>query len=265
MKRLIGSAVVALGLVGSGTALAGSQDQQASSDLERRHEKLSDGYKTTVTTPPGQKPSVRVTVEQKGWKQWQQQKSEELARIRAENSQLRQQLAQLQGEQSLEGVANVKQDERGIILTLNGGVLFEFGKDELLPDAKSKLDTLAQVLQQAPDAKFTVEGHTDSKGSADYNKQLSERRAEAVKDYLVSKGIAAANIEAVGRGEDEAIASNASPEGRANNRRVEVVLPEGALGIGGAGGAGQDSTKQQRDKKTDDSEAAHPPTEEPLP
>lgn len=238
MRRGIGAAVV-VGLLGSGAVWAGSQAGQSSSELERSHQKLPDGYKTTVTTPVGDKPSVKVTVEQKGWKQWAAAREQELSRMRAENAQLQAQLAQLQGQQSLEGVAQVKQDARGVILTLTGGVLFESGKDALLPDAEKKLDTLAQVLQQTPDAKFTVEGHTDSQGSTEYNQALSQRRADAVKDYLASKGLSAGNIEAVGRGEQNAIASNGSPEGRANNRRVEVVLPEGSLGIGGAGSAGQ--------------------------
>lgn len=249
--RFIGKAALAA-LFGAGAAFAGgahsggTHSDQSNAELQKRYEKLPDGYRETVTTPGNTGSQVKVTVEQKGWKKWSQAKSDELARMRAENQSLRQQLSSLQQQQSLQGVAQVKEDARGLILTLTGGVLFQSGSAELMPDAQEKLDTVAQVLQQAPDAKFTVEGHTDSQGSAEFNKDLSERRAQAVKDYFVSKGISEGNIEAVGYGEDRAVASNDSPEGRANNRRVEVVLPEGSLGIGGSG-SGQGSSSGSGD------------------
>ncbi len=121
--------------------------------------------------------------------------------------------------------ASVKQEARGMVITLSGGVLFASAKAELLPEAVIKLNTVAEALtQQDPDSKMVVEGHTDSQGAAGYNQDLSQRRAEAVRSHLVSRGIAADRITAQGFGLTRPIADNTSTEGRANNRRVEIVV-----------------------------------------
>lgn len=119
----------------------------------------------------------------------------------------------------------VKQDPRGMILTLSGSVLFASAKSELLPSAQVKLNQVAEVLiKQDPDSKIVVEGFTDSQGTEAYNQDLSQRRAQAVRDYLVSRGIASDRVSAVGHGLNSPIGNNASAEGRANNRRVEIVV-----------------------------------------
>jgi outer membrane protein OmpA-like peptidoglycan-associated protein len=122
--------------------------------------------------------------------------------------------------------ASVKQDPvRGMVITLSGGVLFESAKWQLLPAAMTKLNDVADALtKQDKDSTMVVEGHTDSQGKADMNQELSQKRAEAVRTYLVSRGIAADRITATGFGPTRSIADNASPEGRANNRRVEIVV-----------------------------------------
>jgi len=138
---------------------------------------------------------------------------------------------------ALERIAAVRADSRGVIVTLPGGVLFASGKSDLLGTAKSKLSDVATVLAKDPNAKLTVEGYTDSRGSDQLNNDLSAKRAEAVRSFLVSKGIPAANIVAEGHGKDQPIADNATAEGRANNRRVEIVVkagerpPGGVLGV----------------------------------
>jgi outer membrane protein OmpA-like peptidoglycan-associated protein len=128
---------------------------------------------------------------------------------------------------ALERIASVRADSRGVVVTLPGGVLFASGKAELLGTAQTKLNEVASVLAKDPNAKLTVQGFTDSRGSDQLNKDLSEKRAEAVRSFLVSKGIPAANIAAEGRGEEQPIADNATAEGRANNRRVEIVVQSG--------------------------------------
>jgi outer membrane protein OmpA-like peptidoglycan-associated protein len=128
---------------------------------------------------------------------------------------------------ALERIAAVRADSRGVIVTLPGGVLFASGKSELLPTARTKLTEVGTVLAKDPNAKLTVEGYTDSRGSDEMNKELSAKRAEAVRSFLVSKGIPAANIVAEGHGEEQPIADNATAEGRANNRRVEIVVQSG--------------------------------------
>lgn len=122
-------------------------------------------------------------------------------------------------------IASVKQEPRGMVITLSGSVLFATNKSELLPAAQTKLQEVARALtQQDKDSKILIEGHTDSQGADDMNMALSQRRAESVKNYLVSQGMAADRITAVGVGKQRPIADNASPEGRANNRRVEIIV-----------------------------------------
>lgn len=126
--------------------------------------------------------------------------------------------------QSLEEVARVKEESRGIVITLSGAVLFASGKYTLLPIAKSKLREVARALLEQGDSDIVIEGHTDSRGSAENNRELSRKRAEEVRGYLISQGIATQDVRAVGRGEETPIASNDSEEGRANNRRVEIIV-----------------------------------------
>jgi outer membrane protein OmpA-like peptidoglycan-associated protein len=119
----------------------------------------------------------------------------------------------------------VKQEPRGTVLTLSGSVLFASAKWDLLPAAQLKLNDVATALiKEDPLSKMVLEGHTDSQGGAAFNQDLSQHRASAVRDYLVSRGIAGDRITAQGFGLTRAIADNTSPEGRANNRRVEIVV-----------------------------------------
>jgi outer membrane protein OmpA-like peptidoglycan-associated protein len=122
-------------------------------------------------------------------------------------------------------IGSVKQEPRGMVITLSGSVLFASAKSDVLPDADTKLNEVAKALtEQDPDAKILVEGYTDSQGGASYNQDLSQRRAASVRQYLVSQGVASDRITAQGFGLTNPIADNATPEGRANNRRVEIVV-----------------------------------------
>jgi outer membrane protein OmpA-like peptidoglycan-associated protein len=121
-------------------------------------------------------------------------------------------------------LAVVKEEKRGLVVTLSGGVLFRSAKSTLLSSAKVKLDQVAKALMDVSERNIIVEGHTDSQGSDSYNQGLSQRRAETVRNYLVHRGYPADRIQAIGMGESSPIADNASPEGRANNRRVEIVI-----------------------------------------
>lgn len=141
---------------------------------------------------------------------------------------------------ALERIGSVRSDSRGVIVTLPGGVLFASGKSELLGTAKAKLSEVAAVLAKDPKAMLSVEGYTDSRGSEQLNNDLSMKRAEAVRSFLVSKGIPSANIVAEGHGEDNPVADNATAEGRANNRRVEIVVKSGSSDVAPAAGPGND-------------------------
>jgi outer membrane protein OmpA-like peptidoglycan-associated protein len=125
---------------------------------------------------------------------------------------------------ALAALAAVKEEERGLVITLSGGVLFRSAESTLLSSAQVKLDQVAKALLDVPARNLIVEGHTDSRGSTSYNQDLSQRRADAVRDYLVQRGYPADRIQALGKGKGSPIADNASPEGRANNRRVEIVI-----------------------------------------
>ena len=125
-------------------------------------------------------------------------------------------------------LASVKQESRGTVITLSGSVLFASNKFALLPAAQAKLGQVAEALLAGdPDATFVVEGHTDSQGKPGANQELSVNRANAVRTELVSRGIAADRISAEGHGPDRSVADNKTAEGRANNRRVEIVVKPG--------------------------------------
>ncbi len=104
-----------------------------------------------------------------------------------------------------------------------GGTNFDFNKATLKPEGKHILDGAIKTMKDNPNTRISIEGHTDSVGSHAYNMKLSERRAESVKDYLVAGGISASRMTTVGYGETKPIASNSTEEGRAENRRVDLM------------------------------------------
>jgi outer membrane protein OmpA-like peptidoglycan-associated protein len=118
----------------------------------------------------------------------------------------------------------VKADTRGTVITLSGGVVFATNQATILPGAQAQLDQVAEALKTQAEHHFSVEGHTDNQGTDKINDELSTRRANAVRDYLIVHGVAAAAISAQGFGSTRPVADNKSPEGRAMNRRVEIVV-----------------------------------------
>jgi len=125
---------------------------------------------------------------------------------------------------ALAKLAAVKDEPRGMVITLSGSVLFASNRAVLLPEARTRLDQVAEVLLTNRERNLTVEGYTDSQGSVNYNLDLSQRRADAVRSYLVERGYQGDLIQAHGLGKGNPVADNASAEGRANNRRVEIVI-----------------------------------------
>jgi outer membrane protein OmpA-like peptidoglycan-associated protein len=116
-----------------------------------------------------------------------------------------------------------KQTDRGFELTLND-VLFEFDKANLKPGAMRSLTNVAEFLREDPGQKVTIEGYTDSVGSDAYNRELSQQRADAVRDFLIQNGISANRITARGLGEEYPVASNDTQAGRQQNRRVQIII-----------------------------------------
>jgi outer membrane protein OmpA-like peptidoglycan-associated protein len=125
---------------------------------------------------------------------------------------------------ALAKLAAVKEEPRGMVITLSGSVLFASNRAILLPEARTRLDQVAEVLLTSRERKLTVEGYTDSQGSVNFNLDLSQRRADAVRSYLVERGYQGDLIQAHGLGKGNPIADNGSAEGRANNRRVEIII-----------------------------------------
>jgi outer membrane protein OmpA-like peptidoglycan-associated protein len=120
----------------------------------------------------------------------------------------------------------LRQTESGVVVTL-GDVLFESGQTELRQEALASLVEVVDLLQSEPDKNIRIEGHTDSVGDANTNIEISQKRADAVFEALVSLGVDAARVTTQGMGEDFPIASNDTDEGRAQNRRVDVILLDG--------------------------------------
>ena len=117
-------------------------------------------------------------------------------------------------------------DSRGQVMTLSGDA-FASGQAKLRPEARANLQRVVEFVGKAPGKAVLIEGHTDSQGSANLNQVLSQRRAEAVRDALIQDGVEGSRLTAVGIGKDRPIADNATADGRARNRRVEIVVLEG--------------------------------------
>jgi outer membrane protein OmpA-like peptidoglycan-associated protein len=126
-------------------------------------------------------------------------------------------------EQNIPG-ATVERVGEGIQVTFASGLLYDFDSDVVKPAARTNLRALAQSLEKYPGSDLLILGHTDSVGTAEYNKRLSVRRADAAAEYLVSQGVQRSRIGTGGLGEEEPVAGNATDTGRGQNRRVEVAI-----------------------------------------
>jgi len=131
------------------------------------------------------------------------------------------QAAELQ--QTVTGATVVRQGE-GIIVKFDSGILFDVDKADVKPAAQTNLQNLAVSLQKNPLTIIIIIGHTDNSGTPEYNADLSLRRAGSVKDYLAANGVDATRLSTMGKGQTEPVTDNGTPEGRSQNRRVEIVI-----------------------------------------
>jgi outer membrane protein OmpA-like peptidoglycan-associated protein len=120
--------------------------------------------------------------------------------------------------------AEVRQEGEELVITFENPILFDLDSAALKPQALSILDDVGTVLANYPDTDLLVMGHTDNSGSEQYNQQLSERRAQTVSNYLVTRGVDGKRLKHMGFGETMPVASNDTSVGRAENRRVEVKI-----------------------------------------
>jgi outer membrane protein OmpA-like peptidoglycan-associated protein len=182
----------------------------------------------------------------------QAQQQEEAARLAAEKAhaqqaaaeqaaqQANQQTAQMRERlrQQLSQVLQTQESARGIIVNMSD-VLFDFGKYTLKPDAQIKLAKVAGILLTYPNLKLQVEGYTDNVGSDAYNLDLSQKRATAVQAFLISQGVSPGNITSQGYGKADPVADNSTSAGRAQNRRVQLVVSGQSIGVQEQGPSGQ--------------------------
>lgn len=129
----------------------------------------------------------------------------------------------------LNQVLQTRDTARGLIVNMND-VLFDTGRATLKPDAKLRLAKVAGIIEAYPDLHLQIEGYTDNTGTAQINQVLSERRAATVRDYLIAQGVPVNNVVARGFGEENPVASNDSPAGRQQNRRVDLVVSGDSIG-----------------------------------
>lgn len=144
-----------------------------------------------------------------------QQQARQLSRAEMRNKELQQRIAKM---------GTVKQEPRGTVITLTNQVIFPFDDATLPNESEKRLSQLADGLMATKERDLVIEGHTDAVGPHDYNVELSQKRADAVKQYLVQQGYDKDRIVAKGMGESRPLAPNESPEGRATNRRVEIII-----------------------------------------
>jgi outer membrane protein OmpA-like peptidoglycan-associated protein len=137
--------------------------------------------------------------------------------------------------QQLNQVLQTRETAQGLIMNMPD-VLFGFDKYNLKPEAREKLARVSGILLAYPDLKVQVEGYTDNVGSEEYNQKLSNQRADTVHDFLVSQNVPAANVTAQGHGASDPVADNSTSSGRAQNRRVELIVTGAAIGIEGTQG-----------------------------
>jgi OOP family OmpA-OmpF porin len=152
-----------------------------------------------------------------------QQTQAELERTRTELAARDAEARNLRMQQELARLAATRNEQRGFVVTLPG-IFFDTGKADLKAGAKTTLSRIAEQLKGNADARVAIEGHTDNVGSTAKNAALSEKRADAVRDFLVNAGVPADHIVASGKGEADPVASNKTAAGRLQNRRVELII-----------------------------------------
>jgi outer membrane protein OmpA-like peptidoglycan-associated protein len=124
----------------------------------------------------------------------------------------------------LEAIAETQRTENGVIVNMKSEILFDTGSAVLKPEAVAQIEKVGDVLAKYSDDRIRVEGHTDSTGTRKANEELSLRRAAAVKAVLIGRGVKETQITALGMGEERPIADNKTPEGKRQNRRVELHI-----------------------------------------
>ena len=211
---------------------ARAQAEQAKAEAERmKQEAVAAAQEAALQREAAEKAKAEAVAQQ----QVLSAETDKARAAAAQSDSLRQQAEKEKQElrarllQQLNSILATRDSARGLVANMSD-VLFRSGSFELLPGARERLAKVSGIVLAYPSLHVAIEGHTDSVGGDDYNQELSEHRAQSVRDYFVQQGISANAIEARGFGKSEPIASNDTPEGRQQNRRVELVLSGDAIG-----------------------------------
>jgi outer membrane protein OmpA-like peptidoglycan-associated protein len=201
-------------------AMAGASASLAVTEQQRAKQSYDQALERRASDVAAQRSAYATQLDQT--QRALQQNNEQLAAREQELARTRQ--AAQDAQEQLRKAESLREDAGRMIISLSGSVMFQSGGSELSATARTRLDTVANALGAYADRDIMVEGHTDSQGNDEANRALSQRRAEAVRSYLVTRGVPEARIRAEGRGEAEPVATNDTAEGRASNRRVEIVV-----------------------------------------
>ncbi|MGH8258690.1 MAG: OmpA family protein, partial [Steroidobacteraceae bacterium] len=198
---------------------------KALADEYRAHQQLAQGNeernRILLQARTAEAQHARETAQNQAQRAQQAQQQAQQAQQQAQQAQ-----SQLQKEQQALSDLKTRETQRGLELTLASDVLFNTGSAQLKPGATLQLTRLADFMRGNAKTRIIIEGYTDGRGSAAYNDMLSEQRAQAVASVLESQGVAMDRVQTIGRGKSFPVASNATPAGRQQNRRVDIILSD---------------------------------------
>ncbi len=200
-------------------AVAEAQAAQSAIQAAAAKQQMQALAATQLANVQGQLGQTERQLDQTQDQLQQQKKTADLQRVRLADMETKLRDARA----TIAKIATIRDDARGMVITLQGELLFKTGQWELKPAAMAKLDEIAEALK-GDEQSIDVVGYTDNVGTRANNMDLSQKRAGSVRDYLAGKGIPQDLIRAEGRGPDDPAADNNSVEGRATNRRVEIVV-----------------------------------------
>jgi len=199
--------------------------QQAAAEAARQKQEADQATAAAVAQQQAAQAAAAQAARDRAAAEAETQRARQAAaQAEAEKAQLRAQLLS-----QLNSILQTRDSARGLIVNMSD-VLFDTGSYTLKPGAREKLAKISGIVLAHPGLSLQIEGHTDSVGGDDFNQQLSERRADSVRDFLAEQGVAPSSITAHGFGKTQPVASNDTPEGRQRNRRVELVVNGDAIG-----------------------------------
>ena len=216
------------------------QAEQAKAEAERMRQEAEQAAADAARQKEEADKARQAALQQQRLAEAETEKARQAAaKAESEKAQLRAQLLD-----QLNSILQTRDSARGLIVNMSD-VLFDTGSSALKPGAREKLAKISGILLAHPGLTLQIEGHTDSVGSDEFNQQLSERRADTVRDFLAEEGVPASSISAKGFGKSQPVASNDTAEGRQRNRRVELVVSGDPIGKAAGPGTTVSATTPQ--------------------